>query len=297
MKYIANEVWEIIFSFLDGSDLSNLYKVDTRFNYIFNHPRNYKLIGNISKDKIFKILKPENIIVNNETKFNYVYGSLNQNNIPVLKHLLKNNIISPSAKDNFIIKHAVKNNYFDMFKLVRSFDSVDLSLNNNNLIKVASGHGYNDIVKDILDNQKITDDNKNAIKESHFNAILIAQKFKRLETFKILFFNTDVKLSEIFTSLFINLIRYNKPEFIEFLMQQLESKRSSFSDADILNYIHEGIRNSIMFNLPKITDILSGFHDRLYPLKKLTSVDKSWVFHINEENRNFFSIKKLKNIV
>lgn len=80
--------------------------------------------------------------------------------VNVIKSLLQNNKINPSANNNYPLLWATMNGHLDIVKILAEDKRVDLTVNNNAPIRYAMMHNHKDIVKFLIpkiDISKITD--------------------------------------------------------------------------------------------------------------------------------------------
>ena len=130
---------------------------------------------------------------------NTIFKELIEANIhlEVVKLLLANDKVDPSADNNRAIRFTSQNGHLEIVKLLLANDKVDPSADNNYAIRLASLNGHSEIVKLLLANDKVdpSADNNYAIAWASRNGHLEVVKLliPRVDMSKI----TDTKILDI----------------------------------------------------------------------------------------------------
>jgi len=130
--------------------------------------------------------------------------------IEIIKTLLKDNRVDPSDRDNYAIKVASTNGHTETVKLLLQDDRVDPSDNNNMAIRWASNNGCTGVVKLLLKDDRVdpSDDDNFAIRgasnNGHTEVVKLLLKDSRIDIYKLLKEAIPNKLREEINDFIIN---------------------------------------------------------------------------------------------
>ena len=120
------------------------------------------------------------------TKQNEFDEAIEKNNITKIESLLKDKTVDP-ANNNNAIRHAAKNGYLEIFKLLLNDPRSDPSDKHNYAIILASKNGHTDIVQLLLNDTRVDPS------EFNNNSILLSFRDDHTDIVKLLWDDKRVK--------------------------------------------------------------------------------------------------------
>jgi len=119
--------------------------------------------------------------------FKVFINAIKNDNAVVVKKMIDNGIVDPSADDNYAIRYASYTGYLGVVKVLLRDSRVDPSANDNYAIQYASEYGYTEVVKVLLQDSRVdpsADDNyaiQYASANGHLEIVKLLLQDKRVK--------------------------------------------------------------------------------------------------------------------